>query len=113
MDSLLGTFNINVPCFLCLAQFTVMPVDPRFISFKTSVPYSDCFAPIRFINIASLTLVCHGSFVDYLFQADHGLLFSYPLGSWDLLWKFETIRGSLMKPKWQKLASLAQEICTL
>ena len=22
-------------------------------------------------------------------------------------------RGSLMKPKWQKLASLAQEICTL
>ena len=26
---------------------------------------------------------------------------------------FETIRGSLMKPKWQKLASLAQEICTL
>ena len=23
------------------------------------------------------------------------------------------IRGSLMKPKWQKLASLAQEICTL
>ena len=26
---------------------------------------------------------------------------------------FETIRGSLMKPKWQKLASLAQEICKL
>ena len=26
---------------------------------------------------------------------------------------FETIRGSLMNPKWQKLASLAQEICTL
>ena len=26
---------------------------------------------------------------------------------------FETIRGSLMKPKWQKLGSLAQEICTL
>ena len=26
---------------------------------------------------------------------------------------FETIRGSLMTPKWQKLASLAQEICTL
>ena len=23
------------------------------------------------------------------------------------------LRGSLMKPKWQKLASLAQEICTL
>ena len=29
------------------------------------------------------------------------------------LWNFETIRGSLMKHKWQKLASLAQEICTL
>ena len=29
------------------------------------------------------------------------------------LWNFETIRGSLMTPKWQKLASLAQEICTL
>ena len=26
---------------------------------------------------------------------------------------FETIRGSLIKPNWQKLASLAQEICTL
>ena len=35
------------------------------------------------------------------------------LGSWVSLWNFETIRGSLMKPKWQKLASLAQEICTL
>ena len=29
------------------------------------------------------------------------------------LWNFKTIRGSLMKPKWQKLASLAQKICTL
>ena len=27
--------------------------------------------------------------------------------------ELETIRGSLMKPKWQKLASLAQEICAL
>ena len=43
----------------------------------------------------------------------HKLLFSCPLGSWVSLWNFETIRGSLMKPKWQKLASLAQEICTL
>ena len=38
---------------------------------------------------------------------------SCPLGSWVSLWNFETIRGSLMKPNWQKLASLAQEICTL
>ena len=36
-----------------------------------------------------------------------------PLGSLVSLWNFETIRGSLMKPKLQKLASLAQEICTL
>ena len=38
---------------------------------------------------------------------------SCPLGSWVSLWNFETIRGSLMTPKWQKLASLTQEICTL
>ena len=37
---------------------------------------------------------------------------SCPLGSWVSLWNFGTIRVSLMKPKWQKLASLAQEICT-
>ena len=36
-----------------------------------------------------------------------------PLGSWVSLWNFETIKGSLMKPKWQKLASLAEKICTL
>ena len=41
------------------------------------------------------------------------ILFSCPLGSWVTLRNFETIRGSLMKPKWQKLASMAQEICTL
>ena len=35
------------------------------------------------------------------------------LVSWVSLWNFKTIRGSLMKPKWQKLASLAQEISTL
>ena len=37
----------------------------------------------------------------------------FSFGSWVSLWNFETIRGSLMKPKWQKLASLAQKICTL
>ena len=36
-------------------------------------------------------------------------LFSCPLGSWDLLLNFETIRGSLMRPKRPKLASLAQK----
>ena len=35
------------------------------------------------------------------------------LGSWVSLWNFETIRGSLMRRKWLKLASLAQKICTL
>ena len=40
------------------------------------------------------------------------ILFYFPLGSWGSLWNFETIRGSLVTPKWQKLASLAQEICT-
>ena len=40
-------------------------------------------------------------------------LFSCPLGSWVALWNFETIRGSLLRPKWPKLASLAQKICTL
>ena len=44
--------NICVPCVLCLAPFTVMPVDPWFCSFKTSVPYSDFFAQVRLINIA-------------------------------------------------------------
>ena len=38
---------------------------------------------------------------------------SCPLGSWVSLWNFETIRGTLMKPKREKLACLAQEICTL
>ena len=41
------------------------------------------------------------------------VLFSCPLVSWVSLWNFETIRGSLMKPKWPKLARLAQKICTL
>ena len=39
--------------------------------------------------------------------------FSCPLGSWISLWNFETTRGSLIRPKWPKLASLAQNICTL
>ena len=39
------------------------------------------------------------------------ILFSCPLGSWVSLWNVETIRGSLMKPKRQKLASLASVNC--
>ena len=38
--------------------------------------------------------------------------FFCPLGSWFSLWNFKAIRGSLMRPKWPKLASLAQKICT-
>ena len=38
---------------------------------------------------------------------------SCPLESWVLLWNFEIIRGTLMRPKWAKLVSLAQKICTL
>ena len=41
--------------------------------------------------------------VDFIFLS-YGIMGS--------LWNFETIKESLMKPKWQKLASLAQEICT-
>ena len=39
--------------------------------------------------------------------------FSCSLGSWVSLWSIETIRGSLMRPKRPKLASLAQKIGTL
>ena len=35
-------------------------------------------------------------------------LCSCPFGSLVLLWNFETIRGPLIRPKWPKLASLAQ-----
>ena len=38
------------------------------------------------------------------------ILFSCPFGSWVSLWNFETIRGSLIRPR---LAGLAQKICTL
>ena len=41
------------------------------------------------------------------------IFLSFALVSWVSLWNFETIRGSLMKPKWQNLASPVQEICTL
>ena len=34
-------------------------------------------------------------------------LFYFSWGLWVSLWDFETIRGSLMMPKWPKLASLA------
>ena len=36
-----------------------------------------------------------------------------PLESLVPLWNFKTIRESMMRPKWLKLASQAQKICTL
>ena len=49
----------------------------------------------------------------FTFLVVRQILFSCPLGSLVSLWNFETIRGSLMKPKWPKLASLVQKIYTL
>ena len=40
-------------------------------------------------------------------------IFSCPLGQWVSLLNLKTIRGSLMRPKWPKLASPAKIICTL
>ena len=39
--------------------------------------------------------------------------FSCPFGSWVSLWNLKTIRRSLMRPKWPKLASPAMIIYTL
>ena len=40
------------------------------------------------------------------------IILSHPIESWILFWNFDTIRGSLMRPKWPKQASLAQKTCT-
>ena len=77
------------------------------------------FAPkgYHFKNIFDFTTACDWdcvAAVERLPVLHYSVDFIFcPLGSWVSLWNFETIRGSLMKPKWQKLASLAQEICTL
>ena len=39
------------------------------------------------------------------------ILFSSPFGSLIPFWGFEDIGGSLMRPDWPKLASLAQKTC--
>ena len=36
-------------------------------------------------------------------------IFFYSLGTYVSLWNFDTIRASPMRPKWPKLASLAQK----
>ena len=51
--------------------------------------------------------------VERLPALQYSVDFFSALGSWVSLWDFETIGGSLVGPGWQKLASLAQEICTL
>ena len=68
------------------------------------------YQPLRFI----LTFKSNRSMISfgrkhYKYDMHNLLSFSCSLGSWVSLWNFETIRGSLMKPKWQKLASLAQK----
>ena len=49
-------------------------------------------------------LFCHISLVSDIWL---GLVFHVIIKS-EYRWNFETIRGSLMRPKWPKLASLAQ-----
>ena len=54
--------------------------------------------------------------MQYLVTALHysvDFIFSCPLQSWVSLWNFEISRGSMMRPEWPKLASLAQRIGTL
>ena len=41
------------------------------------------------------------------------LIYASFVGSWVSLLNFETIRGSLMRHQWRKLASLAPKICKL
>ena len=76
-----------------------------------------CFQRIPFKNIFDFTTAgdwdCVAA-VERLPALHYSVDFiSCPLGSLVSLWNFEIIRGSLVGPKWQKLASLAQEVCTL
>ena len=70
---------------------------------RFDIIFSDLFALVNLSNLSGIPtgVLCVLSWSEL------------SLGSWVSLRNFETIRGSLMKPKWQKLASLAQEICTL
>ena len=78
---------------------SLLPKDTLLRSYLTSLQPGD----LDFVAAVERLHALHYS-VDFIFC---------PLGSWVSLCDFETIRGSLMKPNWQNLASLAQEICTL
>ena len=76
-----------------------------------------CFQLITFLRIylTSLQLCewdCVGA-VERFSALHYSVDFFLSFGIIGLLWNFETIRGSLMRPKWPKPASLAQKICTL
>ena len=76
-----------------------------------------CFQRIPFKNIFdSLQLVTVTVWQRYNVSMPFTIvyiLFSCPLGLLVSLWHFETIRGSLMRPKWPNVASLVQKIGTL
>ena len=98
---------------LCYAQY-------QFANNYKSYSYYISESGVAFIDSAN-----YFGMVDFLYGGSQIIIskynctsfsedkFSSPLGSWVSLWNFGTITGSLMTPKWQKLASLAQEICTL
>ena len=78
----------------CLQFVIVVFPDHTHLLFFTTADDWDCVAVVERLH------ALHYS-VDFI---------SCPLGSWVSLWNFETFRGSLMRPKWQKLASLAQKV---
>ena len=72
--------------------------------------------PIKKINCRSqnqLYIMCYGisSEVYYNHYSVDFIFLSF--GIMGFIVELETIRGSLMRPKWPKLASLSQIICTL
>ena len=76
-----------------------------------------CFQRIPFKNIFDFTTAgdwdCVAA-VERLPALHYSVDFIFlSFGIMDFIVELETIRGSLMKPNWQKLASLAQEVCTL
>ena len=85
-------------CLLAITRNTsVMHEKAKFVCFIYMQPQKVKFIFVQ-INMKQVSYS-----VDFIFLSFGIMGFS--------LWNFETIRGSRMKPKWQKLASLAQKIC--
>ena len=77
--------------------YCLLPTDNFFLrTYLTTTCGWDCVATLK-----------HFSALHY------NVILSCPLVSWMPLWKFETIRASLMRSNWSKLTSLAQKTCTL